>query len=391
MTATSLPPRLLPSRLHGRRELGAAVVVVVALLGGCSPGGTAIETPGGSATARPTSSPSIPPAAPTATATPNPAPTVAPTAVAPTPIHTLPPSGSACLLPVQGEQVGRWVPPEAHSAGFVDLDTLRYVADPASAFHEVDGFWYTDATPVLRGGLQGFSYDAAAHRWVPTGLHLVEPGGARYAYLGNDSGDPGNPPDYHVRIVDVATGSERDFALGGPYEPVAFAAEGLYVTFHQPETDGSAGLWLVDVDTGAKQEVTAARGHAWEIAGRFAWSDDKYQDAVLRLDLRTGRVTRWYEVSEGGLDVVAVTSTHVPLISAWEGGREDRIVVVPRPGAGKSIHRGRPYAVHSGYATVGAYLWMGADHDLFRYAEGKLSLVRFTPSLIHTVVVGGCR
>ena len=385
----------------GRRNalILIAAIAVLAIVGGLlalgvgGPAATGSAPPSGSVAV--SGSPSV---GPTASVTPTAAsaiPTASATPAA-TPTPTLPATAGACLLPVWGHTPNASDDsPEVFSAGFVDLATLRYVPDPASEFREVDGYMQSTATPILRGEPYAhaarFSYDTAARRWLPVAIQLMEPNGARYVYLANDSSNPGDPPDYHLRIVDVATGAERDVATGGPYEPVAFTKDGIYLMFHQPGSDFGHGLWRLDPATGTKAELEAARANEWHIVGRYAWSATRYQDTVLRLDLSTGRVQRWYRVTGRQAYVVAVTSSGAPLISVWDTHGEQRIVAVAKPNSAAFVKAGQPWPTAWGYANTATGLWTGADHDLLHYVGGSFVVVKFTPHVVNTVVLGGCR
>ena len=226
------------------------------------------------------------------------------------------PALATCRLPVVS-----WYQPNA--SGGVDLPPIgvqaRYVsypegaisADPADEFtHVDDGFgWRSSASPVLRGtGPVGY-YDAAVKRFVPVPRAQVSPDGRRYIYMDYSQG--GLYVFGQIHVVDVATGRDRTLNLpAAEYEIFDFSSDGIYFTYG-PYAE-SAGLWLLNPDSGATRQVFQD-GYVLAVANGEAWLVVNDQDlhptsplpggegkaklpalnVLLRRDVKSGQVTEW--------------------------------------------------------------------------------------------------
>lgn len=204
-------------------------------------------------------------------------------APAPTPTPAVTPSALtlSCRLPVVS-----WYQPDAN--GSVQLPSFgvqaHYVSLPdgtvstgaADEFaNSSDGFgWRSHTTPALRGtGPVGY-YDAAFKRFLPVPRAQVSPDGRRYVYMDYTQG--GLYLYGRLHVVDVSTGRDRTLGLpAAEYMILDFSVEGVYVTFG-PYAQ-SAGLWLVDPDSGGTRQVFK-NGYVLAVAGGAAWLEVNEND-----------------------------------------------------------------------------------------------------------------
>jgi streptogramin lyase len=148
--------------------------------------------------------------------------------------------------------------------GFLSLRDGVVTTDPKGGFVPGGLLSHSQASPVLYGQLPA-TYDATADRWVPGGR--TSPDGSRYAYVEYSS----QGFDFHVHVVDVATGRDRTLSLPtGNWSLLAFTAAGLYVSQSYPEVGNAPGLWLVNPDTGAVQTIFTD-ATVQMVAGQKAW------------------------------------------------------------------------------------------------------------------------
>jgi hypothetical protein len=188
-----------------------------------------------------------------------------------------------------------------------------------------DGFgWRSSAAPALRGtGPVGY-YDAAAKRFLPVPRAQVSPDGRRYAYMDYTQG--GLYVYGQLHIVDVATGHDRTLSLpAAQYEIFDFGTEGVYFTYGTYAQ--SAGLWLLNADTGATRQlfndgyvVAVADGAAWvavneqdlhptaQLPGGEGNPTTVVLNVLLRRDLKSGQLTEWLRrpLTASGFEFLAV-------------------------------------------------------------------------------------
>ena len=184
-------------------------------------------------------------------------------------------------------------------------------ANPGDDFtNGEDGFgWRSSAMPVLRGtGPVGY-YDAAFKRFLPVPRAQVSPDGRRYVYMDYTQG--GLYVYGQIHVVDVATGRDRKLSLpAAQYLIFDFSAGGIYFTYG-PYAQ-SAGLWLLDPDSGTARQVFRD-GYVFAVADGEAWVAVNEQDLhptsplpggegnaqfpvlnlLLRRDLKTGDARVW--------------------------------------------------------------------------------------------------
>ncbi len=255
----------------------------------------------------------------------------APTAVA---------SAAACKLPFFGS--GQRV-----VGGVISFPTGEFKEDPSSELvrDQARGSWRTVAEPPLYGDSSNGSYDRTKGRWVPVPAAQISPDGSRYAYTEATVAFPAPPSRIHV--VDMATGNDRIVYSQGNYRVAVYAAEGIYLVHHLPQTDSSDGLWLLDPGQGTLKQMAADRREWDATATGAAWSIDldstdphppqggmSPANRVLRMDLPQGTITPWFyrpgkQVSVLGFDgkgspLVAVTASgtvEISLVTGRDSGR----------------------------------------------------------------------
>jgi streptogramin lyase len=164
-----------------------------------------------------------------------------------------------CKLPVFTSQTD-----SAAQGGFLSLRDGGVTLDPKGGFVPGGLLSHSQASPVLYGQVPA-TYDPAADRWVPGGR--ISPDGSRYAYIEFSS----QGFDFHVHVVDVATGRDRTLNLPADNWGLrAFTTAGLYVSKSYPEVGNGPGLWLVNPDSGAIQTIFTD-AVVQSVSGHMAW------------------------------------------------------------------------------------------------------------------------
>ena len=238
-----------------------------------------------------------------------------------TPVTTI--AGLSCRLPVA---MDGQTPP----AGFVSFPSGQLRPDPSSQLRETSGYVQVTVTrPVLDGDSETPVYDWQLRRWVPVrSPQVVSPDGSAYVYT-QEYGAGGAMFANRLRIVSVATGSDRLLYTGEFADaPIAWTNAGIYdvaIRFESP----SSGLWLIDPVTGSARTITRtgdwrviSNGAAWGFTGPAFGPTGEQPHTIDRLDLATGKVTNWYSapsphnVHVAGLDtagrpVIVVDQYHV--------------------------------------------------------------------------------
>ncbi len=146
-----------------------------------------------------------------------------------------------------------------------------------------------------------FFYDRQLQRWVPDGPPGLSPDGLRYAYV------EGDRTTSRAHLVDLAAGSDRVVASGGPWRAVGLASDAIYVMrieYQDSVAFGTLqigrGLWRVPLDgTAPSQLTTDARGWDW-VSGDGVFGGDITTNIagapndIVRLDMQTRQQTTWF-------------------------------------------------------------------------------------------------
>ena len=240
---------------------------------------------------------------------------------------------ASCRLPVvswyqPGTQGDVQLPPFGVQAHYVSYPQGAISAEAADEFTRVDdGFgWRSSATPALRGtGPVGY-YDPAAKRFLPVPRAQVSPDGRRYVYMDYTQG--GLYVFGQMHVVDVGTGRDRTLDLpAAQYLIFDFGDDGIYFTYG-PYAQ-SAGLWLLNPDSGAIRQVfqdgyvsAVSDGKAWlavneqnshptsPLRGGEGNAKLPVLNVLKRRDLKSGEVTEWLRrpVSASGFELLGVYS-----------------------------------------------------------------------------------
>jgi hypothetical protein len=221
-----------------------------------------------------------------------------------------------CRLPVvswyqPGTQGDVLLPPMGVRAHYVSYPDGAVSTEPADEFtNGGDGFgWRSAGAPVLRGtGPVGY-YDSAGKRFVPVPRAQVSPDGRRYVYMDYTQG--GLYAFGQIHVVDVGTGRDRTLDLpAAQYQIFDFSADGIYFTYGP--YGQSAGLWLLNPDSGSTRQVfqdgyvrAVADGQAWVAVNEqnlhptapFPGGEGNptfpLLNVLLRRDIKSGQVTEW--------------------------------------------------------------------------------------------------
>src|SRR2546427_6616551 len=143
-----------------------------------------------------------------------------------------------------------------------------------------------------------------AEGWLPVPRKYLSPDESRYVYWDNDLSK------HVITVVDLNSGA-RSIAYDGPtlYVPIAFASDGIYlVKVIVPPADVPEypeNLYRLGPGGGAPQLVRGSDRHmsipGWTlIADGAAWGLDysvnagHYTYSLLRLDLSTFEITKWF-------------------------------------------------------------------------------------------------
>ena len=257
--------------------------------------------------------------------------------------------------------------------GFLSLRHGGVTLDPKGGFIPGGLLSHSQESPVLYGQLPA-NYDPAADRWVPGGR--ISPDGSRYSYVEYSS----QGFDFHLHVVDVATGRDRTLDLPtGNWPLLAFTAAGLYVNQSYPEVGAAPGLWLVNPDSGAVQTiftdstVQMLSGHAAWILARN--ESDPMPDPggmgpshneVQSRDLGTSQTTTWLYRSGSDLYVVGAADGSI-VVSGRERG-SNVVLLVTGPGQAVPItvpETGDPVPLTQGLIADANGWWLGSLDGIY--------------------------
>lgn len=294
----------------------------------------------------------------------HPSPSPSYVAVSPTPAAT---AGTAlnCRLPVAGYMSGATnVTPETQvgAGGFVEFPSGNY-------------------TPVAASDK---SYLASADAWLPVSPESISPDGKTYVQV--ESRTKANPsvPVTTLYLVDVKTGTKRVLLKSSEREAVyalSWISEGIYAIVFRLNSGEATRLIHIDPATGASQAVAGSdlpNGAFGEIIGDAAWGTSQIfangpPVRLLRLGLRDGKVTVWYE-NPTPFVIVGFDADNHPIIATFNfavGSSQVTLVTAPLKTSriettGGSFLTDRPVWVTDSHGT-----WMaGLDGTIWLYSSG---------------------
>jgi LysM domain len=222
----------------------------------------------------------------------------------------------------------------------------------------------------------GYAYDTAYSRWLPITPSLVSPDGTHYVFMDSTA---------NLSTVDVRTGLESQLTAdgSGAWHPVGWQPAGIYAI--QAAAEGpDPGLWLVPYPSGTPRHVTdigywqaVGPGAAYGTMAAIPPPDTSV--AIVRLDLASGAVTKWFYQAGQRAPWIAGFDRHgAPVI-------QQSVAVYLVPAALQ------PQVITPSTKTSTAFgdswgLWLGSNDGLFLLAGGELTRITSTPFL----PVGGC-
>ena len=318
---------------------GALILLVAAGAGGYALAG--IGRPQARATASPTVSPS-----PEASPSPSESPALSPS---PTPLN--------CRIAVAGQTAG--------SGGFVNLPDGSYTVDKTSN---------VSLNQTGYGGAYGFTYLAAYNKWVPVKRDWIAPDGASFAYTDFDQ------QSRDLYVAPTRSGSTREVALDRHYEMKAWLPDGVYAAAYETTGQLRGGLTRIDPASGHGFAV-ADRGNYTVFSDHEALGYDLAPptgtapftaDKLLHLDLRTGKVTEWFNAKGLEISPLAIDSSGAAIVQA----RNDVATEVWRvtaPGGATKLYSGGStndgMNLQTPAVTDGERVWFGSNQGLVLYTQ----------------------
>lgn len=300
---------------------------------------------------------------PTPSPTPSPVYTLPPVPPSPTPT---PPASStlSCRLPISAGSPG--------SGGFIVFPGGKFVADPAS--NVVIPNVPTPSPQYGPGGYQpgnffGLTYDRAYSKWLPVPRQLVSPDGARYVYTSPDS----------VFVVNVVGGAKTELGAGSGHAWNVFDvdSEGVYANAQQTTSLAPAGLWLLPF-SGAPHQITAT-GYWQAVGGGAAYGFEAPSvptgavQRLLRLDLKTGATSTWFDNLPLG-NVLGFDVQGHPILSLQ--GNPQQVVVLTRVNQELILYNGDPpnFYVSWGVMADRNGIWLASGNGLYIHRAGTVQL-----------------
>jgi len=290
---------------------------------------------------------------------------------------------ASCRLPVTWTEL---TPTALPSEGFMDLATGKLTDDPVAHLQVASSnLAKSPGSPVLIGWPTGSSYyDPARGRWLPALGQWISPDGARYAYLDYDASE--------LHVVDVATGSNQILERGKRLYPLAWTADGLYVT--DALGGGPVNVYSISVPGGRLTTLGAklngvvpvstlpwiGPGHtgAWlaDVSSTVPHTNGQngpIANRISLIDLNTGQKVQWYSAPNAAVSVLGFTASGMPLIQAT-GATGTVIVLLSGP---ETVVETYPLAHPAvGLATDAHGTWMLDDAgEAWIYQEGSAPIL----------------
>jgi hypothetical protein len=184
---------------------------------------------------------------------------------------------------------------EAETSAGIEIRTA-FVSVPDGAVSPVTAL---SPLPFVYGAV----FDTLSSTWLGADRSELSPDGKRYVYW------KGSPDVSEIHVVDVATHADRTVYSGAElFIPITFTSDTIYVVHAINPRQGAFEL-LFTLDPaggGTPQLVAGSDRHMYQwgwvlVADGAAWGIDyqvqgnAYTYSVLRLDLSTAQVTRWFE------------------------------------------------------------------------------------------------
>src|SRR5260221_14360218 len=164
-------------------------------------------------------------------------------------------------------------------------------------------------------------------RWLPALAEWISPDGASYVYLNFDASE--------LHVVDVASGSDQVLQRGTRLYPLAWTADGLYVTDYPKGSP--LQVYSITVPGGRLTTLGAKLSHsvpvstlpwigpghsgAWvaEVSSTVPHSNGQngpIANNISLVDFNTGRSVEWFSAANAAVSVLGFTASGTPLIQS---------------------------------------------------------------------------
>jgi hypothetical protein len=226
----------------------------------------------------------------------------------------------------------------------------------------------------------GGTYQSGSRTWLRLDRGLLSPDGTQYTYW------DGDPSGARVHVLDLHSESDRVIYSGQTlYIPIAFESDWIYLVHGVQLRQGAFDkLYRLSPSGGVPQLVTGSDRHmnqwGWVlIADGAAWGvdsvavGDSYHSSLYRLDLASGQVTQWLDGAADGVSwPLGVDSSHRVFIDGgnqlWRLDGPQRAVQLSDPGPiSASLYPGGS----SGFVTDSRGVWFGGKGGVWLYADGQ--------------------
>lgn len=243
-----------------------------------------------------------------------------------------------CRLPVYAGGPG--------SGGFIVFPGGTFVADPSSSVVLPSPSGAT-APPQNGPGYgpnsPGLSYDRAYARWLPVPPMWVSPDGKHYAYTQSDG----------LYAVSVASGSQAELREGGGWWIVGVQNDGVYAG-----NANAGGLWSFPYSGSARQITSTGYWQAATSTAAYGTTTSAVPqgatNAILRLDLATGKTVDWFTRPETQSSVAGFDGKGNPILNVrYNNNSGNELWIASGPSNAQAI---AGYAVGyyaSGFSTSG--------------------------------------
>lgn len=269
-------------------------------------------------------------------------------------------ASSTCRLPVIQGSAGQGSGPQ--TAGFLSLPGNQFTSAPDAG--------------------SGMFYDRPMKRWIDWGPPAMSLDGTRYAY----SEFITDTKTSRVHLIDVASGSDRIVASGGPWLGVGLDGDAFYVERIELITSAAygtievgKGLWRVPLDGTQPNQLTSdALNWAWVGEGA-AFADRSTVDVaggpntVTRLDLKTLQETTLVD-AHARTNLLAVDAGGAVL--AMSEAADEELWRSAEPGKAVKVWSGSTDAIRPGgpVAIDGSDVWFSSDSPtsswaIYHYSE----------------------
>jgi hypothetical protein len=287
--------------------------------------------------------------------------------------------GASCRLPVTWERSDSLPGTTAGSGppggGFIGYPDGSFQADGTAR----------GATPFGDPAI-ALWYDRSSSKWLPVAGRQVSLNQSTYIYYTLRKG-------IEIHAVTVRTGSDIRLA---PSQDEMWDPVGLDNPFVYAMVGGrsqATDLWRIPLDGGKASRVTTA-GHWIAVSAGSVWGTESAPRTpflLLRLDLSTGKTTRWGSFDDSA-QLLGFDAAGWPVISI--GDIAGTVVVKSAPNAdrvvatGVTVTRRSPYDDFTPTIAIGDAhgIWLAGDDGIYLSVDGSATKI----SNVHAFPAGTC-